>query len=295
MALSKTKNWIILVRPWYWLPAMATASAGGLTVPNFASWTSWLLPALFAVGPGCCAFAETLDDLVDRDVDAISNQKRLFGLPLAGGSGAMDNGKTTVIEARAIMASSVTIGLIASSLISIQLVMVYMVGLVLATVYSLKPLRLKQRGVAGVCVQIVGYGPVAFHIGVIAAGGYISLHTLAISMLIGCWIGVVGITADILDRWDDMRNGVRTLVTRTNGRLMAQAIIFTSWCIFLVGTVITRMNSTVLQIVGAIIMVLLTIYGIRVWRYREDQLPTWVHGLAIVLEILFPFYVVSYW
>jgi 4-hydroxybenzoate polyprenyltransferase len=284
------KKVLILVRPWYWLPAIASTAVGFLYGSDTHVSSYGLTISLFAAGPGLSAFAEVVNDICDRHSDPLGSRKKMWGIPLAGGSGALLDYGLGIKQAYLIAGFCSVTGLITSLLISGEMALIYVVGLLVASAYSVRPLHLKSRGALSFFSHAIGYGPVAFHLGLLGARAIPSSNTILISVLNGLWVGTVGLTADLLDFEDDTRTNTCTFVIKL-GRTKATYFILFLAGILLTVAVYFAQPSTFVELLWAVgIILLFILFVLKLWWHRNSPISSEIHGLALVLEILFPFF-----
>lgn len=281
---------ILFLRPWFWLPATASMSAGFLAANGkFELSTAWLL-ALLTIGPGISAFAETVNDLCDRDSDSASSPKRFLGIPLSGGSGVPQGGQLTSRAMTSIALLSGVLSFATSLAISPVVLILTSLGLVLALSYSMPPIRLKKRGGLGLVAHILGYGPVSYYIGYFASMRFLTTvptSSVLHAFLVGCWIGIVGLTADLLDIPDDSKSNIRTLAVRLGRRGTTILIVATAWLLFFMAMVasdgiIHKYYVTIVFGFG------LLIYSIFLIIFIRKSCPPWLHVCTLVLECSYP-------
>lgn len=272
---------------------MAAAIAGLLLTTWPSTDFSTLGLIIVASGPGISAYAEIINDIFDFRLDAVGSRKKLLGIPLAGGSGIISERRISVTGASCLAVAQSVLGLAACSLISKWAAIIYVLGIAAASAYSAPPVRLKERGVWAVLGHIVGYGPIAFHLGV--SGGQVAptWRTFILSLSIGLWVGTIGLTADLLDLDDDVRSGVRTFAVRLGRIRTTYLIIVSGPLIFSLTWFATRNSSLLHSILGVIILTLLVFYTVGVWRSRSSCLPSPIHGIAVLMETLFPFFLIT--
>ena len=289
---SRLRGVILLARPWYWLPAMASAMAGFRHGLPAQSNGFRLILVLLIAGPGLSAYAEIINDICDRHTDALGSRKTLWGIPLAGGSGALPQHLVPKVVAYYAAGTSLALGLIASMFISRWIAGTFILGVILATAYSVQPVRLKTRGTWSLIVHAVGYGPVAFHLGALGPVSVPTIDTLSMSILIGAWIAIVGLTADLLDIDDDQIAGIRNFVVQL-GRLGSTGVILTTATLILTASTFTSGRANLHPLFTVSIIGIFLIYTTYLWKFRRSNLPPKVHGLALVLEVLFPLYLLK--
>jgi 4-hydroxybenzoate polyprenyltransferase len=268
---------------------MASATVGYLYASPATEITK-LIVVLSIAGPCLSTYAEVVNDICDYAYDSRGSTKRFFGASFAGGSGVLTEQGLRVEFAAAIAILSAFVGLVLSLTLSIKVTLAYLVGLLLATAYSIRPIHLKGRGLWSFVAQAGGYGPVAFHIGYLSIYSTSSSNALAYSLMIGLWVGTVGSSADLLDLEDDTRNNTRTLVVRL-GRSRATNSILVLGTILLGLVIYLTQTTTFMQILwSGIVVFIFLIFCSTLWHHRRLTLPASAHALAIILEILFPFF-----
>jgi len=279
---------IMLVRPWFWPPAMAAGIAGCIAAQqDFAPRWSWLVVAI-ALGPGICAFAEVINDVFDRELDAKGTRKTACGLPMSGGSGVLVQGSASRLRMAVICAAAAaSVGVVVALFVSLTAVILIALGYGLAWMYSAPPVRAKGRGLLGVILQATGYGPVSFMLGVTCAGAFRPTHHVATAIMIGCWVGTVGLTADILDYADDAAQGSRTLVVRLGTRNARYLAVTTGTICLLLATITAVARSEALLWIPVACLGLL--YLPYAWHLiHARKIAPAIHVLTLCLETLFP-------
>ena len=279
------------LRPWFWIPALASMWAGHMRVGGGRFVLSlWLLPAL-VVGPGLSGFAESINDIFDLSFDRLSCPKAVLGLPLAGGSGALSLGKLPIRTCWIVVVLAAFLSLASATLLSTLVVGLAGLGLILGYIYSAPPIRLKSRGILGLFPQAVGYGPIAYYIGYCSASrGSVDLSaTLLQSVLIGVWVGVVGLTADLLDLEGDFSAGVHNLAVRIGKRRTILVIVVGAWSIFLAAAVRMWTSPANLRMIAGSAILLLG-YSVCLARCWTQRVPPWIHLWTLAMEGLFPLF-----
>ena len=288
--LAYVRDVIFVLRPWFWLPGIASALAGCLWAgEGYLSMATFMTIAII-LGPGICAFAEIVNDLSDVSLDRQGTQKSFFGLPMSGGSGVLTAGhRGTLILARFLMGLTLAVGAIGCVLLPARITPLVLGGYFLAWAYSVPPIRGKTRGLLGVLLQGCGYGPVAFYIGYSTIAAPVLDAGLPISLLIGIWTALVGITADLLDHEDDLKHGIQTLVVRLGPRRTQLMSVLGGIICIIIGVLAKSFwgeghNAVLFAFVTAIFCV----YSWRVLVTSASEIAPATHGLAILLEIIFP-------
>jgi 1,4-dihydroxy-2-naphthoate octaprenyltransferase len=146
----------------------------------------------------------------------------------------------------------------------------------------------------GNAVQGIGYGPIAFHMSLATAGVTPSFRSIALSLLIGMWVAIVGSTADILDIEDDRANNIRTMAVQLGQQTATLCVIVIGVIeIALAGMTQMPWNWKLPKIFLMTVLVGVFIEWARnLWSHRKTRIPSSLHGLTLLLEILYPFAVV---
>jgi len=211
MTVTKfTKLYLMSLRPWFWWAAVAPGICGYVWVSPDVVLTD-VLALVFVLGFGLAGFAEMANELYDAQYDTVQRQFSVFGINSSG------NTKVLEIDYRFAQWSKTLlfIHLVVTAVISVAVfdvpVVLLIIGSGLGWAYSARPLRLKACALTNIVAKVIGYGCIAFFIGVNLGGGEFNFGGLAL----GCAIGLVqcgfnGI-ADINDRTADKENGIFTL------------------------------------------------------------------------------------
>ena len=225
-----------------------------------------------AVIAGFLLFSVACNDLADEKIDRVNLPGKR---PLA--AGLLSRREFTVIGAVAGAEA-----LAASALISWPATLVTAAGLAVSAGYSIRPVRLADRGAVASLVLPACYVAVPYLLGVLAARGRAGPATLA--LLAGLYLGFIGriLLKDFRDVRGDVMFGKRTFLVR-HGRVATCAI---SACCWAAGTAVilaaTRGLTVPLAVAeaacAAVVLVLLYALG-RVVRRRwrrwkgRDRVP----------------------
>jgi len=173
------------------------------------------------------AVAEVVNHFADYEQDKAQKEKRLGPILLAGGSSA---GGRLFTGVRAISVFLIIAGVIyfATAIALARWNFLYLgvatLAFLMAVFYSLKPIRLKERGFWGILDIAVGRGLVSFHL------GWLVVNTVtADSLLVGLIISLVvfgsAITAHLCDYEEDKAAGIMTFPVRV-GLLTAHTVSY---------------------------------------------------------------------
>jgi 4-hydroxybenzoate polyprenyltransferase len=122
------------------------------------------------------------------------------------------------------------VALAASAMLHWAAVVVVAAGLALSTAYSLRPVRVADRGVAACLLLPAGYVAVPYLVGVLGARGSIAAGDLA--LLGGLYAGFIGriVLKDFRDVRGDALSGKRTFLVR-HGRRRTCAFSAACWIV----------------------------------------------------------------
>jgi 4-hydroxybenzoate polyprenyltransferase len=155
-------------------------------------------------------FSVTLNDIADVRIDRVNlggDRRR----PLVVGAG-------TSTEFAVMAASSASLALSGALLVSWAAVAVVAFGLAVSASYSLRPVRLADRGTVASLVLPACYVAVPFLLGEMAVGG--RTGTSQLMLLVGLYLGFVGriVMKDFRDVRGDAMFGKRTFLVRHGRR-----------------------------------------------------------------------------
>lgn len=279
-----------LTRPWFWLPAIGSALSGFLYDGSYVVSLGNLLPLLITIGPGLAAFAEVFNDICDVSRDKISTQHRILGISLAGGSGILTGGRISLRKAKSICALSAAIAFFVSLTLGRVVTLFTVFGLFSAFLYSIPQFRGKDKPFVGQLLLGLGYGPISFHIGFFSSGANcIHLSGIIAGLLIGLWVVVIGITADVLDIDDSLRLGQHNLavILGKNFALLASAIggfalLFSATLLFILS------NISIRYFLFLPVLIFSVWRGVALLRNPDIVQLRRLHFIAICLETAFP-------
>jgi 4-hydroxybenzoate polyprenyltransferase len=265
------------------------AAGGGLATREFGL-------VLLLAGPALCGFAETFNDWADRKTDIPGAQQKLWGMSLAGGSGAIVDGLASAKHAAFVSVACALAAVVLA--LPLGLPALVTTGMCLATAfcYSAPRIRGKDRRLIGQLLLVLGYGPLAVLLGTVSCpAGSIGTVVLLCGMFCGLYVMAIGITADVLDirpskscprSLAEHLGRERTL--RYSGLLgvLFPLVLSYKWY----GLPITSWHGFYFAFLGVSVVrcVAFLIHA------RTCDVRLW-HGLAVVLEAAFPFLVLKTW
>ena len=222
-------NHFRLGRPYYVLPAVATASAGywsGSNVPALCANAVIVCLVFLLLGMTCWA----ANEITDRDSDSRGRTKMKWGLYVSGGTTIPCSGIVSVRSAVIYVVILATAGLSIAASLGITFWGLSALFLLIGLAYSVKPVRLKERGILGLAAVATAYGMVAFTAGWVAGGQRPTGECLLFAcMLSVAFFGFEGL-AHLLDHEQDRRNKEITIAVAL-GRETARNVLAICQCL----------------------------------------------------------------
>lgn len=274
---------LLFLRPWYWLPTLASAIAG-LFLSNADPGLGQMLLVFVAAG-GLSAAAEGLNEIADLDADRTATPAMAGRLRLSAGSGVLAGARICIRTAWTIVLLSAAIGLGACAVLSGASLLAGGAILLLSAAYSLPPLRLKRRALASAVIHAFGYGPAAMALG---AGAAIVRPDIAFWALVaGAWVAIVGQTADLLDLDNDREAGVRTLPVALGRSRSILLIAGASLLLLALATYTARQSGGLSFALPMVWLLYLAWLAALLWHVRRP-LPAPLHLGTLLLEVALP-------
>ncbi|MGH9070709.1 MAG: UbiA prenyltransferase family protein [Acidimicrobiales bacterium] len=256
--------------------ALGLAEATGHGIPG------WPLVRVLAVVVGFVLFSAALNDLADEPIDRVNlpgDRRR----PLV-------TGDATAMDMRVIAAVGGAIALVAAALTDWRVLVVAGGGLALSAAYSLRPLRLADRGALASLVLPGAYVAVPYLAGLWSAGNTAAWSAFA--LLPGLYAGFVGriVLKDFRDIRGDRLFGKRTFVVR-HGRRATCWFSAACWVVGLVWISIVKGSPFLGGVMGIfVVAVLLALRALAAERgFRQDErliAAIAILGRGLVLSLL---------
>ena len=273
-----------LYRPWYWPVAVAPVVAAAL----YCGGSLGQVLRVAFVGACLAAYAEALNDIFDVDSDRNGTRKSLWGVPLSGGSGVLV--KEVAPQARLFLPLAIAVPVLAALLMALSLgvpaVSFACLGLLLASAYSVPPIRLRNREMLSPFAQGVGYGGITVALGASIGGAPPFPFTAAI--VLSFCVAALGLTADLLDIEDDRSAGRHTLVQRVPGSVLVHATTTIGIVIVAVFGYTSRSGALLLPLLAGTVLASRSIAC--VWSQGRSPL---IHAFTVLSETALPFVVLS--
>lgn len=222
-------NYLRLSRPYYVIPVIAASIAGYLSGPN---------THLTIIKGGTVGFVFLLlgmacwaaNEITDRDLDGKGKTKQKWGLYVSGGTGILSSGIFTVKSVFVYILVLAFTGLFIAFLLGTNFFILSMFFLVIGLIYSLKPIRLKDRGIFGLAAVSVAYGMVPFMAGCVSKNQIPSMESILFAgMLSITFLGFEGL-GHLLDHDQDFQNHENT-ISVSLGQEMARKILAICQCL----------------------------------------------------------------
>ena len=203
-------NHLRLGRPYYVLPVLASAVAGywsGSNVPFLWGNAGVVCLVFLLLGMSCWA----ANEITDRHSDLYGNIKMKWGIYVSGGTTLLSNGLVSVRSAVIYVVMLATAGLAIAVPLGIKFFWLAALFLFIGLAYSVKPMRLKKRGILGLAAVAMAYGLVAFTAGWVVGGQRPTGEGLLFACLLSvAFFGFEGIP-HLLDHEQDQRNKETTI------------------------------------------------------------------------------------
>lgn len=219
------KQILAVFRPWFWPVSIVSALVGFWHANRGLDLRVWLVVLLLAI---VSAVAEVANHFADYPQDQAQKEKRLGPILLAGGSASGGEMFTSK--------KSMTIFLIVAGVIYLTVAValshspwyltIAILGFLMAIFYSLKPIRLKERGFWGLLSIALGRGLISFHLGwlaVASATGYSIWAGITLSILV---FGTAMI-AHLQDYDEDKKAGIMTFPVQVGFSRAITSCVFT--------------------------------------------------------------------
>jgi 4-hydroxybenzoate polyprenyltransferase len=229
--ITRVRLVLLLARPAVVLLLAMFTATGAAEVGHAQSGSVVLAMACVA---GFLLFSVACNDLADEAIDRINLPGKR---PLA--AGLLGRREFVVIGCAAGAAA-----LMAGALIGWRAVVVVAAGMAISAGYSLRPVRLADRGAVASMVLPACYVAVPYLLGVLAAGGRPRLGALA--LLGGLYLGFTGriVLKDFRDVRGDALFGKRTFLIR-HGRV--PTCVFSAGC-WLAGTIVMLLATRLMTL-----------------------------------------------
>jgi chlorophyll/bacteriochlorophyll a synthase len=201
-SVPRARDVLELLKPITWFPPM-WAFMCGVVSSGVAVSERWpfLIGGMILAGPLVCGTSQAVNDWYDRHVDAINQPER----PIPSGR---IPGKWGVYIA--IIGSLISLGV--ASLLGAWVVLASIVGLILAWIYSMPPIRLKMSGWWGPGAVALSYEGLTWFTGAaVMVGGLPRGETLALLLLYSAGAHGIMTLNDFKAVEGDRQMGIRTL------------------------------------------------------------------------------------
>lgn len=256
-ALVRWKEWRASKLPLY-LAALCYAALQGASLGAVRLLDMALLAALFCL---YASFGHLVNDYSDLEADRSAGKRRALASWSRPAALAM------------VVAFAAATALVAVVRFDAGTVALTGLALLLAAIYSLPPLRLKERGISGWVAAALAQRTLPFAIAFQALGAWD--WAAAAWCLLGALIGLRFIlTHQILDRRSDLRAGVRTMATRHGAATLRGAR--TRWLLPLEAA---TLGAVVLAMAASLPAVPIAAAGYAAWRWirrRREETLSWL-------------------
>lgn len=216
--IDRIRVLVLLSRPPV-LILLGLFAATGMAQAGGAEAMPQLAHALVIVA-GFLLFSVVVNDLADEAIDRV-NLPGDRSRPLVTGAG-------TRSELPVVAFAAAVVAIVGAAVVGPVALAVVVGGLALSTAYSLRPVRLADRGAVAALLLPAGYVAVPYLLGLLIIGSTVSAHDLV--LLGGLYLGFIGriLLKDFRDVRGDALFGKRTFLVR-HGRRWTCLVSGTAW------------------------------------------------------------------
>lgn len=284
-------NYLRLGRPYYVLPVIAAAIAGyyssSSTHPLYKSGIVGFV--FFLLGIACWS----ANEIADRHSDARGRMKKIWGLYVSGGTTIVSAGIIPIKSATVFAITFALFGLIIAAFLGVIFWLLSVLFLVIGLAYSLKPVRLKEKGVLGLAAVASAYGLVAFTAGWIAGGQKPTTECLLFSGMLSITVfGFEGL-AHLTDYEQDLRNNEKTIsvsLGQKTARYVLAICQFLPLLTLILLSLLTRSIIPNLKLAQLIpLFFLFSLIAILTAKYQKESLTSSLRVLSVPLITAFAF------
>lgn len=286
--ITRIRLFVLIARPslvviFCLFAAVGVAQGGAPQDP--ARLVSCLVPVI-----GFVVFSVVVNDIADRAIDEINlpgNRRR----PLVAGT-------TTDRDFQVLGATGAVVAIVGSALLGVTALGLMIGGLCLSASYSLRPVRLADRGAIASLLLPAGYVAVPYFLGVLSVRTAIGISDLAVGGAI--YLGFIGriLLKDFRDVRGDALLGKRTFLVRHGRRWTC---VFSAGCWIAGSLVVVTVRQTDLVLAAAywcqvgFALLLLIRLAIETSARRDEWLISAlaILGRGLVLTLLVHYAVVD--
>lgn len=255
-------RYLRLGRPYYVLPVVASTFAGywsSVTISPLCMNGGLVCLVFLLLGMACWG----ANEITDRRSDSRGTTKNKWGLYVSGGTTLLSSGLVSIKAAATYVAILAMLGLGISVVFGIMFWFLSVLFVLIGFAYSLRPVRLKERGILGLASVAAAYGVVAFTAGWVAGGQSPSVESVLISCILSvAFFGFEGI-AHILDHDQDRLND-ETTFSVSLGKEKARNILAICQCLPAPSLVVARLftQSTTPRVIVVLFFALVVVSAI---------------------------------
>lgn len=289
-------RYLRLGRPYYVLPVVASTFAG--------YWSSVTISPLCVNGGIVCLVFLLLgmacwgaNEITDRHSDSHGITKRKWGLYVSGGTTLLSSGLVSVRAAAIYVAILAVFGLGISVVFGTMFWLLSVLFVLIGFAYSLRPVRLKERGICGLALVAAAYGMVAFTAGWVAGGQNPSAESVLFSCILSvAFFGFEGI-AHLLDHDQDRRNE-ETTISVSLGKEKARTVLAVCQCLPAPTLIFVRLfgqsaTPRVIVVLLCAVLVASAIIAALTVQSRKDSVLSSLRVLSVPLMSAFALLIAS--
>ena len=290
--VSAISNYLRLGRPYYVLPVIAAAIAGYSSGSNELALNANLgiVGIVFLLlGMACW----TANEITDRHSDSRGRTKKKWGFYVSGGTTILSSGIISVKSTVVYVVTLAMVGLFIASSLGVAFLGLSVLFLLIGLAYSIKPVRLKERGILGLAAVATACGMVTFMAGWVAGGQSPTVECLLFSSMLSItFFGFEGL-AHLLDHEQDRQNKENTIAVSL-GRETARNVIAICQCLpalaLMLLTLLTRSIVPDLNLVLAVPLIFFSgLIAAVTAKCNQESLTSSLRVLSVPLMSAFAF------
>lgn len=293
--LKTIYSYIKLSRPYYVLPVIATSTAGYYSVPTIHStFLGGIIVGFVFFLLGMASWAA--NEITDRELDAKGKSKKKWGLYVSGGTSILSSEIVSVKSTISYIFALAITGLFIAYLIGTTFFILSILFLTFGLTYSLRPIRLKDRGILGLASVSLAYGLVAFLAGCISGCQIPNFECIFFAIMLTIYFfGFEGL-AHLLDHEQDLRNEENTISVSLGKKMTRKVLAFCQCLPGLVLLLFSLISNSIFPNLNLVLLFPLffisCLIALIILKYQQDSLTSSLVVLGIPLMSIFAFLLV---
>lgn len=269
--------WGVSIVPFYmaWVFASTEMLPASSWDPHF---TNFIL-GIIIIGPFLGGFTLLFNDYWDYKMDKLSRRKSDYPLP----QGLIK--RTTVFK---VSMGLMVLGIILSSIISLQFMLIIILCIFLAIIYSAPPIRIKNLAGLDIVLNATGSGILCSFAGWVLVKPIIEFPILwLIPMFFG--VAAIYIPTTIIDYDSDKKNNVKTIAVRLGQKgafyLGLVCISVANAAVISMGLMNYIITPKFVSVVWPVAVAQVVFYGIILKKQTFENIFSTIVGISILLII----------